>query len=277
MSIASAITAAQGRVADAYTAISNKGGTLPATQNLSNMSTAISSIPSGGDVITALNNTGTAVSEGDKVWINQEAAYSYNFDVVGTPTIDNTTEVVSGFSSSNYLITPDAFDYTQPFQIYVKFTTPSSISAYTPILGASAEYSTVPFYFMQNDFTLYGFGSSNGSSWNLFSNVAVKTCSANTTYTMMFEFTGSAYVWYEYENGTWTELTRVTSSTPCYSGGKIQLGAWGSIHSEAWIGSIDLSETKITASLDTVAGDACYNESVSKIKLTGVGMKKSIR
>ena len=48
MSIASAITAAQGRVADAYTAISNKGGTLPATQNLTNMPTAINSIPSGG-------------------------------------------------------------------------------------------------------------------------------------------------------------------------------------------------------------------------------------
>lgn len=45
MSIASAITAAQGKVADAYTAISNKGGTLPATQNLSNMPTAIASIP----------------------------------------------------------------------------------------------------------------------------------------------------------------------------------------------------------------------------------------
>ena len=45
--IADAITAAQGRVADAYTAISNKGGTLPATQNLANMPTAINSIPSG--------------------------------------------------------------------------------------------------------------------------------------------------------------------------------------------------------------------------------------
>ena len=48
MSISSAITAAQGRVADCYTAISNKGGTLPATQNLANMPTAIGSIPSGG-------------------------------------------------------------------------------------------------------------------------------------------------------------------------------------------------------------------------------------
>lgn len=45
MSIATAITNAQTRVAAAYTAISAKGGTLPATQNLSNMPTAISSIP----------------------------------------------------------------------------------------------------------------------------------------------------------------------------------------------------------------------------------------
>jgi len=48
MSIATAITSAQGKVANAYTAISNKGGTLPATQNLANMPTAINSIPSGG-------------------------------------------------------------------------------------------------------------------------------------------------------------------------------------------------------------------------------------
>lgn len=197
----------------------------------------------GGNIITALNKTSSAVSSGDKVWLNQESVYFYNFDVVGAPTIDNTTEVVSGFSTSNYIKAPDTFDYTQPFQIYVKFTTPSSISAYTPVTGTVAIYSIVPFYFMKNDFTLCAFGSSNGSSWNLFSNVTVKTCSANTTYTMMFEFTGSAYVWYEYENGTWVELTRVTSSTPCYSGGEV---IFGKANMEAWIGSIDLSETKIT-------------------------------
>ena len=48
MSIATAIQNAQTKVANAYTAISNKGGTLPATQDLANMPTAIDSIPSGG-------------------------------------------------------------------------------------------------------------------------------------------------------------------------------------------------------------------------------------
>ena len=47
MSIASAITTKQQQVADSYTAVSNKGGTLPQTQNLTNLATAISSIPSG--------------------------------------------------------------------------------------------------------------------------------------------------------------------------------------------------------------------------------------
>lgn len=51
MSIATAIQNAQGKVAECYTAISNKGGTLPATQNLSNMPTAINSIPSGDSFI----------------------------------------------------------------------------------------------------------------------------------------------------------------------------------------------------------------------------------
>ena len=47
MSIATAISNAQQRVADCYTAISGKGGTLPATQNLTNMPTAIATIPAG--------------------------------------------------------------------------------------------------------------------------------------------------------------------------------------------------------------------------------------
>lgn len=59
MSIASAIATKQQQVADSYTAVSNKGGTLPATQNLTNLATAISSIPSGGQepVISSLNIT----------------------------------------------------------------------------------------------------------------------------------------------------------------------------------------------------------------------------
>lgn len=48
MSIASAIENAQTKVAACYTSVDTMGGTLPETQNLSNLPTAIESIPQGG-------------------------------------------------------------------------------------------------------------------------------------------------------------------------------------------------------------------------------------
>ena len=54
--IKAAILALKGRIADAYTAISAKGGTLPATQDSANLPTAIASIPSGGGVKLRLNS-----------------------------------------------------------------------------------------------------------------------------------------------------------------------------------------------------------------------------
>ena len=51
MSIATAIQNAQQKVANAYTAVSGKGGTLPSTQDLSNLPTAINSIPTGSSPV----------------------------------------------------------------------------------------------------------------------------------------------------------------------------------------------------------------------------------
>lgn len=48
MSIASEITRINGNIASAYTAASNKGATLPATQNSANLATCIASISGGG-------------------------------------------------------------------------------------------------------------------------------------------------------------------------------------------------------------------------------------
>lgn len=48
MSIATAITNAQTKVAAAYTACNNKGATMPQTQDLSNLATCIGSIQTGG-------------------------------------------------------------------------------------------------------------------------------------------------------------------------------------------------------------------------------------
>ena len=56
--IKQAIEALKSRVADAYTAIVAKGGTLPATQDSANLPSAIASIPSGGSPFDALTQLG---------------------------------------------------------------------------------------------------------------------------------------------------------------------------------------------------------------------------
>lgn len=51
MSIASAIELKQQQVQEAYTAVSNKGGTLPSVRNLTNLADAIDSITGGGGTL----------------------------------------------------------------------------------------------------------------------------------------------------------------------------------------------------------------------------------
>ena len=58
----------------------------------------------GGDTIAAINNTGVAISSGDKVWLNPPSL-TRNFDVTGSPTIDDETGIVSNLSTSNYIST----------------------------------------------------------------------------------------------------------------------------------------------------------------------------
>lgn len=65
MTIASEITRISNNIANAYTAIDNKGGDLPVSQNSANLATAIASIPSGGSapVITSLSITPTTSAQ----------------------------------------------------------------------------------------------------------------------------------------------------------------------------------------------------------------------
>ena len=73
MTIASEIQRIKDNIADAYTAAEAKGATMPVTENSDSLATTIESITAGGgggEQIEAINNTGSAISEGDKVCIN---------------------------------------------------------------------------------------------------------------------------------------------------------------------------------------------------------------
>jgi len=76
MSITTAIQNAQEKIANSYSAVREKGGTVPETQNLANLPAAIRSISGSsggtGDIIDVYNNT-TSIKTGDKVFISYEA------------------------------------------------------------------------------------------------------------------------------------------------------------------------------------------------------------
>lgn len=71
MSIVSAISNAQAKIATAYTHLESKGATLPTTQDLANMPTCIDSISSGGGgTIAVLEGDITTTSSGTNVKIS---------------------------------------------------------------------------------------------------------------------------------------------------------------------------------------------------------------
>ena len=86
MSISTAIQDAQNRVAAVYTKISEKGGTIPAEANLTNMPAAIDTISAGGgdEVVTVAVSAAKDFVEGDKVFLNK-ADEVFNDSVTVSP------------------------------------------------------------------------------------------------------------------------------------------------------------------------------------------------
>lgn len=95
MTIASEINRINGNIANAYTALGEKGATLPQAQNSANLAATIAGVPAGGgDTVTAINYTGSAIAEGAKVWLNKKANVSAS------------ALSVSSNSSYNYILEP---------------------------------------------------------------------------------------------------------------------------------------------------------------------------
>lgn len=74
MTIASEIQRIKDNIAASYAECNAKGATLPAVENSASLPDTIASISGGGggDTVSAINKTGAAISQGDKVWINSE-------------------------------------------------------------------------------------------------------------------------------------------------------------------------------------------------------------
>lgn len=186
----------------------------------------------GGDTISAINNTGAAITSGDKVFIaplatpQSGANYElikpkiatnpfFGFLSVYTPqytgylTVDLTSKYVSGFSTYNYCTVPLVFDYSQPWEFTTSFSLTSTNGVQFLLFsdGSSYDESGLIIYISDGNMGVQMYYDDNGTQTELhdFDN-AIPSLSANTTYYLKTGWTGTEYyVKYSTDGTTWIE------------------------------------------------------------------------
>ena len=279
MSIATAIENAQQRVANCYTSVDNMGGTLPATQNLSNLPAAIESIPSGGDTVT-IPNSGTtaeqkvlisfnslstpflvddynkyiytAVSNGDDTFrtaLSTTAPYMENFTVQGSLTMSQDL-VTTGWSTANYIDTNVEYLGDDGIEVLCKayWDTASSLCPITTFCGMTSGK---------------GLSGWNGSSWSTSSfyynnNQSMGYGTDTNIWVRCRVIKGISMGWYivdnNYTEDTLPSLDDYNLWRPCYiincsESNRVYIGRATSSNNK-WIDNIDLDHCKVYT-LDT--------------------------
>ena len=181
-----------------------------------------------------------------------QVEYIYNFDVIGSPTINNETKVVSGFSTSNYLKLKEPFNpQSNTWEVRCKFTTGNDVSTASQILhsckgsGSDGRFGIGLKIGNSSKFNFYC--SSGGSSW-LFDDYGTYTVLANTTYWIKFGWTGTEYYLDCSTDGeNYTRDVTYSSTSSIYSPlVYTYVGIYStSSMSDPFLGSIDLTETYI--------------------------------
>ena len=185
MSIATAIAAAQQKVANAYSAVQQKGGTLPETQNLANLPTAIGTISGGGgggwqpdpdwwNIETILkNDTETYAGKAIILYSNSDDATTFTISspVVAVKTSDGafytSTTTHTWDRTKDKPVSGDTGDTTPKFAtryVIIYFNTD------TPALSAFNKFATASLYAIFGcnvSVTSFGYGTFFRSNYTL--------------------------------------------------------------------------------------------------------------
>lgn len=182
------------------------------------------------------------VTEMEKKYTEALANVATEYNIVTQGSLTNTDGVLSGFSTSNYAKLPTTFNpLSDTWEIGFKITTGT--------LG------TPQMYFSRTDSTYYGVVLGIANTSKLYMAVASgastligeiggnTTLTANTTYYVKAEFTGSAYNLYLSTDGTtYNSENTITSSTPIFSSATATLiGLQNTSIGRPFLGTIDLS------------------------------------
>lgn len=212
-------------------------GTLNITENdtydVTNYASAVVNVSGGGDIIEAINNTGAAITSGDKVFIaplttpqsgaNYEIvpvkttdSFGLGFYTIGEqgwqiPTINLSDKTAYDFSRYRYLQIPKVFDYSSPWEFNICLETGSSVSGEQYIyFGSTTTYAEggLQIYLYNNKFYFDCYGTDDNVI-----QIGNYSVVANTTYYVRIGWTGTEYYIQYSTNGTdWTSETPITSS-----------------------------------------------------------------
>ena len=163
-----------------------------------------------------------------------------NYTIVGSPTVNTSTGVVSGFSNSNYLTIDDNpnFQDANSWEFITKISVGSTSTNQKLLFGYGINFGVTASGYLH--LWLYN----NGSEF-----VNSDVCPANLLPTNPFiklSFNGTIYSCYISSDGeTWILKYSYNSTIKLIESGPFRLGKDGYGGSEYWRGSIDLSQTYI--------------------------------
>ena len=166
-----------------------------------------------------------------------------NVTVVGSPTVSS--GVVSGFSSANYLTLPETTfpsSTSTSWEMVFKFTTNDSVSTRQSLYTQGKKYpSGIVIISSKVRLTI----STSDGSYNIVNISGTTTLTANTTYWVKAEFTGSVYNLYLSTDGkTYTLENTKTTSNKMADTANWQIG-YDKTDKYPFLGSIDLPNSYI--------------------------------
>ena len=173
-----------------------------------------------------------------------------NADIVGNVQV-NKDGIASGFSSSNYLTTPEHFNPgNNPWEVYAKVVTGSSVTSEQDIFGVTTDQNLFRVGLAGTVTDRFQILVANSGKWiNTSNHYGTYSVLANTTYWIKAGFDGidTYYLEYSLDGETYIRDVAYTSSTKIGVVSNIYTTISSGLSSVnvSWTGLVDLSQTYI--------------------------------